>query len=183
MWLNQSCVCSQAKPHWEVFFPQDTWDAQLCRVQRSGAVTIPGNAQKPCGWGPWGHNLVENTLVVLRWGLDLRISEVFPNINDSTEQHQPPRAQQGRKEERKGVAVFQKSGFIPGCGRMIISVHPTCTSYQSGWITELNYVQLLFCTNLLLTMFGWYLFVGAFEEGLLSMWIWVFIMEMNVFIL
>lgn len=74
---------AQAKPHREVFLPQDTWD-----VQRSYGATIPGNAQKTHGYGPGGHNLV----VVLSWGVDLRILEVFPSLNDSTEQHQPPQA-------------------------------------------------------------------------------------------
>lgn len=47
----------------EIFLPQDTWDAQLCRVQRSGGVTMPGNLQKTCGYGPRGHSL----MLVLSW--------------------------------------------------------------------------------------------------------------------
>lgn len=50
VWLSHCCVCSQAKPHQEIFLPQDTWDAQLCPVQRSAGATIHGNVKKKTMW-------------------------------------------------------------------------------------------------------------------------------------
>lgn len=46
----------------------------------------------------------------------------------------------------------------------------------SGWIQVCAMAFFFFFAVPLLTMFGQYLFVWVFEEGLLFMWIWVFIM-------
>ena len=42
---------------------------------------MPGGVQKMCGYGTSGHALAG--IVVLGWQLDLKILEVFSNLNDS----------------------------------------------------------------------------------------------------
>jgi len=49
--------------------------------QGSGAVPIPRDIHKTCRCGTSGHGLA--AVVVLGWRLDLMISQVFSNLNDS----------------------------------------------------------------------------------------------------
>ena len=50
--------------------------------QGSGGVPIPGGVQKPCRCGTVGYGLAG--VGVLGWWLDMMISEVFSNLNDSS---------------------------------------------------------------------------------------------------
>ena len=53
----------------------------LLAAQGSGWVTIPGEVQETCRCGTLGYGLVG--MVVLGWRLDLKILEVFSNLNNS----------------------------------------------------------------------------------------------------
>lgn len=59
------------------------WSGIGTAAQGRGGITIPGNDQKACGCGTWGHGLVVGLVVVMGGCLDLMISEIFSNLNDS----------------------------------------------------------------------------------------------------
>lgn len=92
----------------------------MLKCTAQGGVGSPGSAQERCGCGPWGHGVL-----LVGWCLNLIISEIFSDFNDSMVGQEQPK-------------VWHLEATEPGLSRGALAMEGTGEDKKSSFFLKLG---------------------------------------------